>query len=61
MSLAEDDKIALLKSGPIRCAAVNGPGEYVATIGDDKVLKIWSLEHLKLLSSRWVLIQIWWF
>ena len=54
LSLAGDDKIALLKSGPIRCAAVNRSGEYIATTGDDKILKVWSLEEFRLLSARYV-------
>jgi WD40 repeat protein len=54
VALSDDDKNELLKSGPVRCAAVDSLGRYIATSGDDKVLKVWSLEELKLLSCRFV-------
>ncbi|KAG1748777.1 WD40-repeat-containing domain protein [Suillus occidentalis] len=45
----EEDQIA---SGPIRCAALSDCGKYLATSGDDKKLKTWQVDDLKLLSSR---------
>jgi tRNA (guanine-N(7)-)-methyltransferase subunit TRM82 len=48
------DKDDLLKSGPVRCAATDKSQKYLATVGDDKILKIWDLETLKLLSQRLV-------
>ncbi|KAJ8487386.1 hypothetical protein ONZ45_g14363 [Pleurotus djamor] len=46
------EKLDLLKSGPIRCAALSSSGKYLATAGDDKLLKVWELEGLKLLNHR---------
>lgn len=40
------------KSGPIRCAAVDRSWRYVATSGEDKLLKIWEIEGLELLNER---------
>ncbi|KAG1728117.1 WD40 repeat-like protein [Suillus lakei] len=45
----EADQIA---SGPIRCAALSACGKYLATSGDDKNLKTWEVNGLKLLNSR---------
>lgn len=45
----EEDQIA---SGPIRCAALSDCGKFIATSGDDKKLKTWQVDGLKLLSSR---------
>ncbi|KAG2743233.1 WD40 repeat-like protein [Suillus brevipes Sb2] len=45
----EEDQIA---SGPIRCAALSDCGKYLATSGEDKKLKTWQVDNLKLLSSR---------
>ncbi|KAG2039894.1 WD40-repeat-containing domain protein [Suillus americanus] len=45
----KEDQIA---SGPIRCAALSDCGKYLATSGDDKKLKTWQVDDLKLLSSR---------
>ncbi|KAG1728050.1 WD40-repeat-containing domain protein [Suillus paluster] len=47
----EEDQI-VLTSGPIRCAALSSCGKYLATSGDDKKLKTWEVDGLKLLSSR---------
>lgn len=41
------------KSGPIRCAAVDRSWRYVATSGEDKLLKIWEIEGLELLNERY--------
>ncbi|RDB23684.1 tRNA (guanine-N(7)-)-methyltransferase non-catalytic subunit TRM82 [Hypsizygus marmoreus] len=43
---------AATKSGPIRCAAVDSSGRYLATSGEDKMLKVWEVEGLGLLSER---------
>ncbi|KAI0271064.1 WD40-repeat-containing domain protein [Russula aff. rugulosa BPL654] len=49
----EDTKLdALLKAGPIRCAAVDFEYTHLATVGDDKQLKVWAVESLQLLSER---------
>lgn len=45
----EEDQIT---PGPIRCAALSDCGKYLATSGDDKKLKTWQVDDLKLLSSR---------
>jgi tRNA (guanine-N(7)-)-methyltransferase subunit TRM82 len=45
---------ALLKTGPIRCAAVDVEYTHLATIGDDKQLKVWAIDSLQLLSERYV-------
>ncbi|KAI0918072.1 hypothetical protein AcV5_002850 [Taiwanofungus camphoratus] len=47
---AEDD--ALLKTGLIRCAAADDALKHVITVGDDKKLKVWQVDGLKLLSER---------
>lgn len=49
---AEKDK--LLKSGPVRCAAVDAAFVHVVTSGEDKHLKVWEVESLKLVSERCV-------
>ncbi|KAJ6581834.1 WD40-repeat-containing domain protein [Mycena capillaripes] len=46
------DKEALLKSGPIRLAAVDRSGKHLVTSGDDKQLKLWQIDGLKLLNER---------
>ncbi|KAF8491637.1 WD40 repeat-like protein [Russula emetica] len=43
---------ALLKTGPVRCAAVDFEYTHLATVGDDKQLKVWAVESLQLLSER---------
>lgn len=47
-------KDAILKSGHVRCAAIDASDAYLATSGDDKILKVWQLDGLKLLSVRYV-------
>ncbi|KIL69353.1 hypothetical protein M378DRAFT_184523 [Amanita muscaria Koide BX008] len=39
-------------SGPIRCAAIDQGWTYIATCGDDKQLKVWKIDGLKLLNQR---------
>ncbi|KAJ6519092.1 WD40 repeat-like protein [Mycena sanguinolenta] len=46
------DKDSLLKSGPIRLAAVDKDGKHLVTSGDDKLLKLWQIDGLKLLNER---------
>ncbi|PCH44155.1 hypothetical protein WOLCODRAFT_164948 [Wolfiporia cocos MD-104 SS10] len=46
------EKESLLKSGPIRCAVVDDGFTHVATVGDDKKLKVWAIDGLTLLSER---------
>ncbi|KAI0306130.1 WD40-repeat-containing domain protein [Multifurca ochricompacta] len=43
---------AVLKSGPVRCVAVNYNFTHLATAGDDKQLKVWAIDGLQLLSER---------
>jgi tRNA (guanine-N(7)-)-methyltransferase subunit TRM82 len=43
---------ALLKAGPVRCAAVDSEYAHLATAGDDKQLKVWAIDRLQLLSER---------
>jgi WD40 repeat protein len=54
LSFEGDDKDALLKSGPIRCVAVDNEYKYLVVCGDDKILKVWEMEGLNLLSQRYV-------
>ena len=42
----------ILKSGHVRCAAVDTSDIHLATSGDDKVLKVWNIDGLELLSLR---------
>ena len=44
---------ALLKAGPVRCAAVDFEYTHLATVGDDKQLRVWAVEKLQLLSERY--------
>lgn len=53
-TLEEDVQKALLKAGPIRCTAVDAGFVYLITSGDDKKMKVWQVEGLKLLSERYV-------
>ncbi|KAF9563906.1 WD40 repeat-like protein [Agrocybe pediades] len=49
----EEKKAGVLKSGPIRCAAVDRDVRYLITAGEDKMLKVWDLaDGLQLLSER---------
>lgn len=48
------EKDAIVKSGPIRCVDVDASFTHVVTSGEDKQLKVWRLEDLKLLSERCV-------
>ncbi|KIM44673.1 hypothetical protein M413DRAFT_442627 [Hebeloma cylindrosporum] len=49
---SESDVALVLKSGPIRCAAVSQDFSYLLTSGEDKLLKLWAVDGLKLLSER---------
>ena len=44
---------ALLNAGPVRCAAVDFEYTHLATVGDDKRLRVWAVEKLQLLSERY--------
>ena len=44
----------MIKSGHVRCAAVDKEFRYLITAGEDKMLKVWELDGLKLLSERYV-------
>lgn len=46
------EKEGLLKSGPVRCGAVDNAFIHLVTSGDDKRLKVWQIDGLKLLSER---------
>lgn len=48
------EKDAIIKSGPIRCVDVDVWFTHIVTSGEDKQLKVWRLEDLKLLSERYV-------
>ncbi|TFY70132.1 hypothetical protein EVG20_g2871 [Dentipellis fragilis] len=51
--LLEDSvKDAVVKSGPIRCAAVDSSFAHLATAGDDKKLKVWKVDGLSLVNER---------
>ncbi|KIK61656.1 hypothetical protein GYMLUDRAFT_224619 [Collybiopsis luxurians FD-317 M1] len=43
---------SLKKSGPIRCAALDNSNTHLATLADDKFLKVWKLDSLELLHER---------
>ena len=44
----------ILTSGHVRCAAVDISNVHLAASGDDKVLKVWKIDGLLLLSTRYV-------
>ncbi|KAJ7117685.1 WD40-repeat-containing domain protein [Mycena epipterygia] len=46
------DKESLLKSGPIRLAAIDKSAKHLVTSGEDKQLKLWQIDGLKLLNDR---------
>ncbi|KAH9931875.1 uncharacterized protein B0H18DRAFT_952543 [Fomitopsis serialis] len=50
--MVDEEKEDVLKSGPIRCVAIDDSFAHLATTGDDKKLKVWQLVGLKLLSTR---------
>ncbi|KAJ3863805.1 WD40 repeat-like protein [Lentinula novae-zelandiae] len=43
---------SLKKSGPIRCAVLDNSSTHLATLADDKKLKVWKLDGLELLHER---------
>ncbi|EPQ56592.1 WD40 repeat-like protein [Gloeophyllum trabeum ATCC 11539] len=51
-NLEGDLRESLLKSGPIRCVDVDNGLRHVVTVGDDKKMKVWDTESLKVLSER---------
>ncbi|KAL0955291.1 hypothetical protein HGRIS_004181 [Hohenbuehelia grisea] len=52
ITLEDAVKDAVVKSGPIRCAALSDDERYLATSGDDKKLKIWEIDGPRLLNER---------
>ncbi len=50
----EEQQQSILKSGPIRCAAVEPQMKYLLISGDDKILKLWAIDDLKLINERFV-------
>ena len=52
-SLDDAARENLLKSGPIRCIAVDTASTHIVTTGDDKKLKVWKIaDALELVSER---------
>ncbi|KAJ7140244.1 WD40 repeat-like protein [Mycena crocata] len=51
-ALEDADKAALLRSGPVRLAAIDSHRKHLVTSGDDKELKLWRIDGLKLLNQR---------
>ncbi|KZV66300.1 WD40 repeat-like protein [Peniophora sp. CONT] len=54
-STAKDDfdsRESVLKSGPVRCATVDASHKHLVTVGEDKRMKVWTIDGLKLLSER---------
>lgn len=54
LNLPENVQESLKKSGPIRCAVLDKSNTYLATLADDKKLKVWKLDGLELLHERFV-------
>ncbi|KAE9392325.1 WD40 repeat-like protein [Gymnopus androsaceus JB14] len=48
----ENVQESLKKSGPIRCAVLDNSNTHLATLADDKRLKVWKLDGLELLHER---------
>ncbi|KDR80625.1 hypothetical protein GALMADRAFT_276855 [Galerina marginata CBS 339.88] len=51
-TIPDSEKASVLKSGPVRCAAVDHGFKYLLTSGEDKMLKLWQLDGLQLVSER---------
>lgn len=49
---SEEQQQSILESGPIRCAAVDPQMKYLLVSGDDKILKLWAIDDLKLINER---------
>ncbi|KAI0310719.1 WD40-repeat-containing domain protein, partial [Amylostereum chailletii] len=52
LSLDDTSKEKVLKSGPVRCAAVNRDQSHLVTVGEDKRMKVWLVDELKVLNER---------
>ena len=48
----QQERDAIIKSGLIRCAVVDETFTYLAEVGEDKQLKLWEVDGLKLVNSR---------
>lgn len=44
----------LKKAGPIRCAAISTSFRHLATVGDDKHVRVWEVDGLKSVNARYV-------
>lgn len=51
----DEARSAVFRSGPVRCAAVDKELKYLITTGEDKILKLWEVDGLKLLSERYAI------
>ncbi|KAI0060716.1 WD40 repeat-like protein [Artomyces pyxidatus] len=51
-NLEGEARESVVKSGPVRCAAVDTAYQHLATAADDKHLKVWAVDGLQLLSTR---------
>ncbi|KAH8987773.1 WD40 repeat-like protein [Lactarius hatsudake] len=52
VSFEESKLDGVRKAGPVRCAAIDTICAHLATAGDDKLLKVWAIDTLQLLSER---------
>ncbi len=54
-----EEQKTLLSSGPIRCAVLDNEKIHLATVGDDKTLRVWSVGNgdLKVASERLVILS----
>lgn len=51
-------KDVLLKSGPIRCADIDRAFENFVSSGEDKILRVWRVKGLQLLSERFASLSL---
>ncbi|KAF9069786.1 WD40-repeat-containing domain protein [Rhodocollybia butyracea] len=52
LNAPENVQETLKKSGPIRCVVLDNSNTHLATLADDKKLKVWKLDGLELLHER---------
>lgn len=55
LATTDADDAELLKSGPIRYSCIDQEFKHLVTVSEDKKLKVWKLDGLKILSQRSVL------